>query len=83
MEVDGAFWHGHPSKWKPGLRPGYWDDKIARNIARDQRHEAELSAAGWTLVRLWEFEIEHDAECAARQVVEALRGAGYRGGGSS
>lgn len=83
VQVDGAFWHGHPSKWTPGLRPGYWDDKIARNVARDRCQEADLSAAGWRLVRLWEFEIHHDAEEAAQRVIAALREAGYRCGGTA
>lgn len=73
VQVDGAFWHGHPSKWTPGRRPGYWDDKIAGNMARDRRQEAEMSAAGWTLIRLWEFEIDQDAESAARRVAEVVR----------
>lgn len=76
VQVDGAFWHGHPSKWTPGLRPGYWDDKIARTIRRDRQQEADLEAADWQLVRLWEFEITHDVEAAAQRVMEALEAAG-------
>lgn len=76
VQVDGAFWHGHPSKWTPGLRPGYWDDKISRTIQRDRQQEAHLATAGWTLIRLWEFEIEQDAEAAARRVITALEAAG-------
>ena len=82
VQVDGAFWHGHPSKWTPGLRPGYWDDKIARTIQRDRQQEADLATAGWTLIRLWEFEIEQDAEAAARRVITALEGAGRGPNGS-
>src|SRR5688572_28401692 len=29
--VDGAFWHGHPSRHKPGRSGRYWDNKIERN----------------------------------------------------
>jgi DNA mismatch endonuclease (patch repair protein) len=43
--IDGAFWHGHPSKWQPGRWSGYWDQKIKRNIARDERHQHLLAAA--------------------------------------
>lgn len=82
VQVDGAFWHGHPSKWTPGLRPGYWDEKITRTIQRDRQQEADLAAAGWTLIRLWEFEIEQDAEAAARRVTTALEAAGRGSHGS-
>jgi len=67
--VDGSFWHGHPSKWQPGRWSGYWDEKIKRNIARDERQNRALIEAGWRVVRLWDFEIEHDAD----PLVERLR----------
>ena len=70
--VDGCFWHGHPSKWQPGRFQGYWDAKIKRNMARDARQNAALAAAGWRVVRVWDFEVEHDPEGAARRIVEAL-----------
>src|SRR5688500_14100431 len=42
--VDGVWWHGHPD-WLPNGRRGpYWDEKIARNVARDHRVDAELAA---------------------------------------
>lgn len=72
MQVDGSFWHGHPSKWQPGRWRGYWDEKIRRNIARDRRQDAELAASGWQVLRFWDFEIETNAEAAADRVVTAL-----------
>src|SRR3954452_20266530 len=57
--VDGAFWHGHPlSYW--GQSGPYWDAKIARNRARDDRVNRELAEAGWTVVRVWDFEVKRD-----------------------
>jgi DNA mismatch endonuclease (patch repair protein) len=70
--VDGSFWHGHPSKWQPDRWTGYWDEKIKRNIARDERQNATLVEAGWLVVRLWEFEVEQDQQEVARRVCEAL-----------
>lgn len=57
MFVDGAFWHGHPSRHKPGRSGKYWDEKIATNVARDRRVDAELQDAGWRVLRLWDFEV--------------------------
>ena len=56
--VDGAFWHGHPSKFWIGRSGPYWDAKIARNMERDRRVSAELEMLGWTVLRVWDFEIE-------------------------
>lgn len=70
--VDGGFWHGHPSKYWPGRSGDYWDEKIARNQARDRRVDAELRDVGWTVLRLWDFEVERDADAAAKRVQEAL-----------
>src|SRR5687767_11864226 len=33
--VDGAFWHGHPSKFQLGIAGRYWDEKIRGNQLRD------------------------------------------------
>lgn len=55
--VHGCFWHGHDcprGARKPQTNPDYWAAKIARNRARDVRVEAELTAAGWRVVTVWE-----------------------------
>ena len=70
--VDGSFWHGHPSKWQPGRWRGYWDEKIKRNIARDTAQNEALDAARWEVLRLWDFEVEHDPEGVASRVEAAL-----------
>jgi DNA mismatch endonuclease (patch repair protein) len=71
--VDGAFWHGHPTKFKPGRSGQYWDDKIAGNIARDRAANEALAAAGWQVMRMWDFEVTRDAEAAAERVRRALQ----------
>lgn len=71
--VDGAFWHGHPSRHKPGRSGAYWDSKIARNIARDRAADAALTGAGWTVVRVWDFEVRRDLPAALSRVIAALR----------
>lgn len=70
--VDGAFWHGHPSKYWRGRSGGYWDGKIERNIERDRRANRQLAAERWNVVRIWDFEVESDPVAAARKVLEAL-----------
>lgn len=54
--IHGCFWHGHDCslfRW-PGARSQFWRDKIGGNIARDARVRAELRAAGWRVINIWE-----------------------------
>jgi DNA mismatch endonuclease (patch repair protein) len=76
--VDGGFWHGHPTKYWQGRSGDYWDQKIARNQARDRRVDAELADAGWRSLRVWDFEVEADPSAAAERVKEALALASVR-----
>jgi DNA mismatch endonuclease, patch repair protein len=70
--VDGAFWHGHPDYYR-GQSGEFWNKKIAGNRARDQRVDSELAALGWTVIRIWDFEIAKDvATCVER--IQAVLG---------
>lgn len=70
--VDGAFWHGHPSRFKPGRSGSYWDEKIRKNVERDRTVDAELQAAGWLVIRIWDFEIKGDLDASVARVQSAL-----------
>lgn len=72
--VDGAFWHGHPSRHKPGRSGEYWDRKIEQNVARDRRVNRELGDSGWSVLRIWDFEIRKDLEGVVTRVVDVLEG---------
>jgi DNA mismatch endonuclease, patch repair protein len=74
--VDGCFWHCCPEHGRqPTTNEWYWSPKLTRNRQRDARNTAALSAAGWTVVRLWEHETVPDA---VDRVVAALTGASSR-----
>lgn len=70
--VDGAFWHGHPSRYKVGQSGEYWDAKINANIARDQRVNADLEVHGWKVVRVWDFELRRSPEDVLTKIIDAL-----------
>jgi DNA mismatch endonuclease, patch repair protein len=72
--IDGSFWHGHPSKWQPGRWTGYWDEKIKRNLARDERQNTALREAGWIVLRVWDFEVEQDVGAVASKVASTVLG---------
>jgi len=69
--VDGAFWHGHPDHYK-GQSGKFWDEKIERNRARDKEVNRALADAGWTVVRVWDFEIARDLDAAVARVRAAI-----------
>jgi DNA mismatch endonuclease, patch repair protein len=70
--VDGAFWHGHPDYYRGQSGP-FWDEKIARNRARDEKVNRTLKDAGWTVVRLWDFEVERSPTVCISRINASLR----------
>lgn len=68
--VHGCFWHFHegcPRAVRPASNTEFWDEKLARNRARDREEHATLMAAGWRVLVVW--------ECACRKKhLPALQG---------
>jgi len=59
--VHGCFWHQHAAKVcldgrKPKSNTGYWNEKLARNVARDEKNRQMLEDAGWRVLVIWECE---------------------------
>ncbi|HEX7298919.1 MAG TPA: very short patch repair endonuclease [Solirubrobacteraceae bacterium] len=70
--VDSAWWHGHPSRWTPGRHPAKWDEKIAANRRRDEQVNRALAEDGWTVIRIWDFELADNLPAAVARVYEAI-----------
>lgn len=78
--VDGCFWHGCPSCYRPpASNADFWSDKLIRNRTRDAEVTSGLETQGWTVVRLWEHEVRRDPAHCADRVRQALEAAGYKG----
>lgn len=59
--VHGCFWHRHEGCRYfvvPKTRTDFWLNKIGRNVTNDERQQAELSAAGWNVLTVWECELK-------------------------
>jgi DNA mismatch endonuclease (patch repair protein) len=70
--VDGCFWHNCPKHGrKPDSNREYWLPKLRRNQRRDADVNRTLSSAGWTVLRLWEHEL-NDPERTATRISRAL-----------
>lgn len=53
--VDGCFWHQCPEHATfPRKNAAWWKAKLDRNVERDRETDAELAAAGWLPLRVWE-----------------------------
>ena len=70
---DGDFWHGYRYGEKKRLPKKFWRDKIERNMRRDRTVTRRLRADGWSVVRLWEHDIDGKPDVCARRVTRALR----------
>jgi DNA mismatch endonuclease (patch repair protein) len=78
--VDGCFWHGCPEHYTaPVTNAAFWEAKLERNLARDQRVDRQLAEAGWRVIRLWEHDVEGSLTSAVDRVLEALDPAGTGG----
>ncbi len=65
--VDGCFWHGCPWHFRPPrVRPEYWLPKLARNRKRDRANSRSLERRGWTVLRLWEHQLNDEGKIARR-----------------
>ncbi len=57
--VHGCFWHAHgcrAARRPPATRAVFWQEKFARNVARDQQNLRDLWQAGWQVLVVWECE---------------------------
>jgi len=69
--VDGCFWHGCPEhQVVPKSNREYWAPKLRRNVERDRAADDALTAAGWTVLRMWEHE---DVGSAGRLIAQVVR----------
>lgn len=71
--IDGCFWHGCPEHYvHPRSHRLFWDHKLRENVERDQRQTRRLLDEGWTVIRLWEHEVQEDPVAGAALIALAL-----------
>ena len=69
--LDGCFWHSCPEHGTmPKRNADWWKAKIRANVERDRRHDREIEAVGWTVLRYWEHE---DPRLVADRIEAAVR----------
>lgn len=58
--VHGCFWHGHDCKRgrRPQTNQIFWNEKIDKNIKRDELNVSKLKDLGWRVLIVWDCEIK-------------------------
>jgi DNA mismatch endonuclease, patch repair protein len=69
--VHGCFWHQHENCRKarrPTSNVEFWNEKLDKNIERDNRKESELIKAGWKVLTIWDCEIKDE-----KRIIEKIK----------
>jgi DNA mismatch endonuclease Vsr len=71
VDVRGCFWHACPVHGtRPKANASRWQEKLERNVARDQATVEALTLRGWLVVVVWEHE---DMRAAADRIKSAVQ----------
>jgi len=65
---DGDFWHGHQYSKKKKPAKKFWREKIERNMERDRKVASKLRRDGWSVIRMWEHDIEKSPGSCLRRI---------------
>ena len=72
---DSEFWHG--KKYLNGQKfvknKDFWENKIKRNIGRDEEVGLKLKNEGWSVIRFWGSEIKKNLDGCVDKVVRLLK----------
>jgi len=72
--VDGCFWHRcHVCFTRPKTRSKFWMEKIRENLRRDRKVNKELKRKCWSVIRIWEHDVEKNSEQILAKLVKILR----------
>ena len=73
--INGCYWHRHTCKEShvPKTNPDFFFFVFNRNVENDLRHYKALEESGWTVIVVWECEIEKDFEKTIKDIENKLR----------
>lgn len=72
--VHGCFWHGHDCHLfrMPATRRDFWESKISRNLANDEKAVSALRDAGWRIGVVWECALKGRTRLDFADAMQAL-----------
>ena len=72
--VDGCFWHGHECRnITPSDNAEYWRKKREKNIKHDKEVTNAFEIRGWTVIRIWECELQKKNREKLEEKLSCLR----------
>jgi DNA mismatch endonuclease, patch repair protein len=69
---DGDFWHGYKYEEKKKPSKKIWRGKIEENMRRDRKVSRNLRRNRWSVLRLWEHDIETNSEKCKRKILRKI-----------
>ena len=70
--IDGDFWHGRDYLKRINRLPPYWKLKIEANMRRDKKYRRLLKKAGWSVMRVWEYDLERRTQKTLKRILAFL-----------
>ncbi len=70
--VNGCYWHAHAGceKWTiPKTNRAFWQRKFRQNRTRDRKKACELEKVGYSVLVVWECELEHAERLKSKLLV--------------
>ena len=67
--VHGCFWHGHKEcsrSKRPMTNESFWNEKLDKNIKRDQKNINSLKELGWQVMVIWTCEVKDEKKLKAK-----------------
>lgn len=71
--IDGDFWHGYRFPTWEHKVSDFWKKKISKSRERDTKSHRKLRDMGWTVIRLWQHDLERDFEGSIEKIVSAVK----------
>ena len=75
--VNGCFWHQHKgckNATIPKTRTEIWINKLSKNVENDVRNEQLLKESGWSVITVWECELEENFEGRMDRLIREIKG---------
>lgn len=71
--VDGDWWHGRHYEKEHKKYTSFWQQKIKKNMLRDQIVNNELKKMGWTVFRVWQKDMMKDPAKYAQVIYDYIK----------
>ena len=74
--VNGCFWHRHPGckkAYTPKSQESFWTKKFEATISRDKEKRNHLEQSGWSVMTVWECDLQKDSSGILGKVIQKLK----------